>query len=193
VTDKPTALNLVHRCPVCGSEQGLDALICQLIDDDQTRRLVADLLGHSLAVGGQVVRYLRLMKPAKQALRITTARRALGELVPLVVQGWFERKGRVWQMDTDSWRMAFDVVFTAHERGTLETPLTNHNYLLEVAMRIANRAEGQAEASTEQQRRQRTVGMEQGPVSLDALLNAERLEQSRIQDSINRMNGGKKP
>ena len=59
-----SAADLTHTCVVCGAEESLDALLMRMIDDDEARRLLADVVTMSLPLGGQVVQYLRLHKPA---------------------------------------------------------------------------------------------------------------------------------
>ena len=149
-----SAADLAHTCAVCGAEESLDALLVRMIDDDETRRLLADVVTWSLPLGGQVVQYLRLHKPAKHRLSMTKARAVLAELVPAVT-GSFTRKGREWQLGRDGWDAAFAAVFRQAESGALQLPLSGNAYLFEVAMQLADKAEAAAEKQHEHSLRSR--------------------------------------
>lgn len=163
---------LMHICAVCGAEEPLDALLLDLIDDDETRRLVAELLERSLPVGGLVVRYLRLHKPAKQVLRMVRVRQVLGELVPDVLRGAITRKGREWTAPMDLWRDAFAAVFDAQQKRTLNLPLDGNGYLYEIVMRLSDTAEAAAERTREADRRNRreTGARDPGAASVGELV-----------------------
>lgn len=152
---------LINTCNVCGAEESLDALLLRMIDDDQVRRLIAQVLTTSLPLGGLVVRYLRLHKPAKQKLRMDKLAKLLGELVPDIQRSAIERNGRTWAIGTDGWKAALQAVFDAHEKGTLSVPLEGNGYLYQVLMRLADKAEAFDERATEAARRSAT-----GPVSI---------------------------
>lgn len=146
---------LLNTCQVCGAEESLDALLLRMIDDDQVRRLIAEVLTNSLPLGGLVVRYLRLHKPPRQRLRLATVSKLLAELVPDIQRTAIERKGRVWAVSGDSWKAALQVVFDAADKGTLALPLEGNGYLYGVLVRMADRDEGGAERDAEQRLRQR--------------------------------------
>lgn len=154
--------SLTHTCPSCGAEESLDVLILRVIEDDEARRLVADVLDASLPVGGLVLRYLRLHKPDKQRLRMARVREVLAELVPDIVRGAITRKGREWAAPPAAWTSAFAAVFEAVAKGSLRTPLPGNAYLYEVLMRQADKVEGEAERQAEADRRGRahTAGAE---------------------------------
>lgn len=167
-----SAANLTHTCAACGAEESLDSLLGRLIDDDQVRRLIADLMCQSLPVGGLVVRYLRLHKPAKHKLSMKRVASVLGELVPAITARRIARKGRDWTVSIEVWKEAFDGVFHAHEKGTLELPLGDNAYLFEVAMRLADRAESSRERENEADRRHHRIA---GPVATEPQPVAEAL------------------
>jgi hypothetical protein len=145
--------DMVNTCPACGAEESLDALLHRMIDDDEVRRLIAQVVTQSLPLGGLVVRYLRLHKPPKQKLRMSTIQKLLAELVPDVQRSSIERTGRVWAVTLDGWRAAFQAVFDAADKGTLNLPLQGNGYLYSVLVRMADQAEGRAEAQREADRR----------------------------------------
>ena len=151
-----SAINLINTCSACGAEESLDALLLRLIDDDQVRRLIADVLTASLPLGGQLVRYLRLHKPAKQKLRMDKCAKLLAELVPDIQRTAIQRNGRTWAVVGDSWKAAFQAVFDAATKGTLTLPLEGNSYLYATLMRMADKTEGQQERQTEQDRLHRS-------------------------------------
>lgn len=148
--------HLTHTCPVCGAEESLDCLIGRMVDDDQVRRLIADVLTCSLQLGSLTLRYLRLHKPPKHRLRLERVRQLLGELVPDMQRHAIHRKGRVWPVPLEAWKAGFEDVFDQADKGTLTLPLEGNGYLYEVLLRRADRAEAKAETDTEAGRRSRT-------------------------------------
>ena len=149
-----TSAQLVNTCPVCGAEESLDAMLHRMIQDDEARRLIYEVMTRSFVLGGHVARYLRLHKPAKHRLSMTKARTVLAELVPAVT-GSFTRKGREWQLGRDGWDAAFAAVFRQAESGALQLPLSGNAYLFEVAMQLADKAEAAAEKQHEHSLRSR--------------------------------------
>lgn len=150
-----SAASLINACPVCGAEESLDALLMRMIDDAEARGLIADVIALSLPLGKDVLRYLRLHKPAKQRLRMATARKVLAELVPDIQRVSIERKGRIWAVSGDSWKAAFQIVFDQADRGALMLPLEGNGYLYGVLAKLADRQEADIEQQREQDRRQR--------------------------------------
>ena len=144
---------LINTCGVCGAEESLDSLLMRMIDDDQVRRLIADVITASMPLGGLVVRYLRLHKPDKQRLRMSVVGKLLAELVPDMQRGVVERAGRTWAVSGDSWKAALQAVFDAHQKGTVTVPLQGNGYLYQVLMRLADKGEAAAETAQEQARR----------------------------------------
>lgn len=140
---------LVNTCAVCGAEESLDALIHRMIDDEQVRRLIASIMTTSLPLGGLVLRYLRLQKPAKQKLRMDKVAKVLGELLGDIQRGCIERKGREWHIDKEGWKLALEAVFAAELKGSLTLPLDGNAYLYEVIMRLSDKVEGAAEKSAQ--------------------------------------------
>ena len=166
----PNTAHLVNTCQACGAEEALDSLLLRMIDDDTVRRLIADVITRSLPVGGLVVRYLRLHKPAKQRLRMSRVHGLLAELVPDIVAGRITRKGREWQAPMQAWKTALESVFEAQHKGTLTLPLDGNAYLYEVLLRQADRAEATAEKEQQDAQRHRTH--HGGPSSLADVLAA---------------------
>jgi hypothetical protein len=149
-----STFDTTHTCAACGAEESLDSLLHRMIDDDLARRLIADIIGISLPLGGQVVSYLRLHKPLKQQLRLTKVQAVLGELAPDLTRGRISRKGRDWHVTPDLWRAAFAEVFKERDKGSLRLPLEGNGYLYQVVMRLADQAEAAVEAAAERDREQ---------------------------------------
>ena len=169
---------LTNTCAACGAEESLDALLHRMIDDDQVRRLLADIMTTSLPLGALVVRYLRLHKPAKQKLRMDKVAKVLGELVPDMLRASIERKGRAWRIDTEGWKLALEAVFAAQAKGSLTLPLDGNAYLYEVLMRLADKAEGATEKQAEVSSRSRAF---QGGVKSMAELASAALSVAQSQ------------
>lgn len=157
-------LDLTHACPVCGAESSLDVVIYQVLEDGLLRQHIASVLTKSLPVGGMVISYLRLHKPAKQRLKLTKARTVVEELVTDICRGAITRKGREWAAPLEAWRQAFAAVFEARDKGTLTLPLDGNAYLYEVLLRTADKVEAKAEKAQEQEARGRTF--QAGPQAL---------------------------
>lgn len=166
---------LTNTCPSCGAEESLDALLMRMIDDDQVRRLIADVLTASLPLGGLLVRYLRLHKPLKQRLRMDKCAKLLEELVPDIQRTAIQRNGRMWAVSGDSWKGALQAVFDAQARGTLNLPLEGNGYLYATLMRMADRTEAAQERDTEAGRKHGAPGaavtVNTAPMSIGAALD----------------------
>lgn len=143
----------IASCASCGAEESLDTLIYRVIDDDTARRLIHDTLKLSLPLGAQLMRYIRLHKPPKQKLRMTRLQELLTELVADMQRNVIERHGRAWTVGLDDWRGAFDAVFAAVDKGTLQLPLQGNGYLYQVLTRKSDQAEAAQEAQRELDRR----------------------------------------
>lgn len=163
-----SALNLISTCPTCGSEESLDSLLHRLIDEDSTRRILAEIITLSLPLGGKVVRYIRLHKPAKHVLRVEKVATLLKELAPDLRRGVIGFKGRDWAAPVQIWSDALDEVFRAQNTGTLNLPLQGNGYLYAVITRLSNSLEADAERAREIERRQRAYRHTE-PTPLSAL------------------------
>ena len=145
--------DLVNTCPSCGAEESLDVMFSRMVDDDVVRRAIHDVVVKSLPLGAMLLRYIRLHKPPKQRLRMTRLRELLSELAGDMARNVIERHGRTWAVTNDDWRGAFDAVFAAVEKGTLQLPLQGNGYLYQVLSRKSDQVEAAQEAQREQDRR----------------------------------------
>ena len=145
--------DLVNTCPSCGAEESLDVMFSRMVDDDVVRRAIHDVVVKSLPLGAMLLRYIRLHKPPKQRLRMTRLRELLSELAGDMARNVIERHGRTWAVTNDDWRGAFDAVFAAVDKGTLQLPLQGNGYLYQVLSRKSDQVEAAQEAQREQGRR----------------------------------------
>ncbi len=145
--------DLVNTCPSCGAEESLDVMFSRMVDDDVVRRAIHDVVLKSLPLGAMLLRYIRLHKPPKQRLRMTRLRELLSELAGDMARNVIERHGRTWAVTNDDWRGAFDAVFAAVEKGTLQLPLQGNGYLYQVLSRKSDQLEAAQEEKREQERR----------------------------------------
>lgn len=116
------------RCPVCGAENSLDALIAH----DEAR----ELLWTMAQIGGdltrQLVKYLGLFRPEKSSLSGVRMAKLLAELRPDILSQRIQRDGKVTEAPPAAWVWAIGEVLSARDVGTLKTPLKSHGYLYEV-------------------------------------------------------------
>jgi hypothetical protein len=143
----------VNSCPACGAEESLDVMFQRVIDDDVARRAIHDVVIKSLPLGVLLIRYVGLHKPPKQRLRMSRLRELLVELVGDMQRNVIERHGRTWAVTNDDWRGAFEAVFAAVEKGSLQLPLQGNGYLYQVLSRKADQVEAAQEAQRESERR----------------------------------------
>lgn len=185
---------LSAACPSCATEIGLDAFMRLAVNDEQMRGLVADLVAISLPMSADVLRYLRLFKPAKQALKTETVRRVLAELAPSIKSGQIEARGRLWACGADGWRAGFAAVFAAADAGKLKTPLAGNAYLFGVLANMADQLEAKAEACREQERRAprmtgASVQVDKGLQSLNQALSQRSPMPDAVRQKIQTLKG----
>lgn len=143
----------VNTCPTCGAEESIDSIIFRVIDDEEVRGLVKDVLQRSFALGGTLIRYMRLFKPPKHQLNWARVRKALAELVPEIQRGSIERNGSIVAVSTDLWLAAFNATFEATAKGTLRLPLAHNGYVYGALFNLAEKAAAKAEEQCETDRR----------------------------------------
>jgi len=139
-------------CPVCGSDYPIEA---GLLEDDG-KRLAAVVAGMEPLVARAALAYLRLFKPAKAALRTSRAIKLLQDLGERIASGAVSRDERagVRRRTTPAmWAAGIDQML--QQQGSLELPLSNHNYLRKVVYAIADAADLDAE-------RRREAGLRRG-------------------------------
>ena len=116
------------RCPCCGAENSLDALIAH----EQARQSLWTLANIGGPMTQGLVRYLGLFRPAKSALSASRMATLMAELLPDIQAGQIYRNGQSYPAPVAAWAYAFNEVLAARDSGRLKTPLKSHGYLYEI-------------------------------------------------------------
>jgi hypothetical protein len=133
-------------CPVCQAEYPLEAAM----NDVAARQAVIKAF-ELTEIGGLLIRYVQLFKPAKQALSMTKLAKMLEELVPLIKQGQITRSGVIHAAPQAYWQQGIETMLASREK--LSLPLKSHGYLLEIIASFSNKAAAEAERKHEQGRK----------------------------------------
>ena len=137
-------------CPCCQSRFPIEAGFA----DDDGKRLAMLLAGMEPVLGRAVVSYLRLFKPAKQALRTGRAVRLVRDLMGWVGSGEVckdERSGQRRPATPALWAEGMEQMLAMP--GKLSLPLANHHYLRAIVYGLADKADAAAERQREDTRR----------------------------------------
>jgi hypothetical protein len=148
-------MSLRITCPSCGEDFPVEA---GLVEGDG-KRAVAVAAAMDPLLGRAALQYLTLFKPAKQSLRVGRAARLLGELADLADEGTVcrdERNGVRRPAPPSLWAAGIERMLI--DRGRLELPLENHNYLRAVVFALADKADATAERQRETDLRQGRQG-----------------------------------
>ena len=144
-------------CPACCAEMSLEVAIGREAD----ARAMAGFIERNVLLGGLLIRYIALFRPAKRRLSMARMVALFDELLPDLQRQAITRKGRDWAAPEALWRAGIEQVLAARDKGTLTPPLTSHGYLLEVMVAQADKAEGLAERERESDRAQAGRGRSQ--------------------------------
>ncbi|MBQ9725123.1 MAG: hypothetical protein IJV56_07285 [Neisseriaceae bacterium] len=120
------------RCPACGAENSLDALIA----NEDARGVLALLYGVDMGLVHALVRYMGLFRSNSRALSWERMARLLGQIVPDIQAGAIRRNGQVFPAPISAWVWAVGQIMDARSSGCLKLPLTTHGYLYEVISRF---------------------------------------------------------
>lgn len=113
------------RCPCCGAENSLDALLAH-DDGREVVRLTAQL-GE---LAKPALQYLALFRPTKGSLSFGRTAKLLGELAADIQAGQISRNRIAHPAPPEAWRYGFQAACAA--RHTLKLPLKTHGWLHEV-------------------------------------------------------------
>lgn len=116
------------RCPCCGAENSLDALIAH----EGARQVVWAAAQVGGEVGKLAVQYIALFRPAKTALTFERMAKLLGELLPDMERGAISRNGLEYPAPPEAWIYGFRELLSRRNVGSLKLPLKSHGYLYEV-------------------------------------------------------------
>ena len=116
------------RCPCCGAENSLDALIAH----EGARQVVWAAAQVGGEVGKLAVQYIALFRPAKTALTFERMAKLLGELLPDMERGAISRNALEYPAPPEAWLYGFRELLSRRNVGSLKLPLKSHGYLYEV-------------------------------------------------------------
>ena len=139
------------RCPCCGAENSLDALLAH---DDARDAVLA-----VIAVGGELprlaVQYVGLFRPAKTSLTWARTAKLLGDILPDIRRGAITRERVEYPAPAEAWLYGFRELLARRNSGSLKLPLKSHGYLYEViagwrgqGLQAAHPTAGQPETKT---------------------------------------------
>lgn len=129
-------------CPCCQTDFPLEAGI----NDVDARAAVQRALTLT-PIGKALLGYVQLFKPEKRSLSWAKAVKILDQLIPMILDGKIEYKGRVWAAPQSHWENAIQQMLDTRE--TLRLPLDKHNYLFAIISGYADKSEKKQEAQTE--------------------------------------------
>lgn len=116
------------RCPCCGAENSLDALI----GNDDARAAVLAVI----AIGGELpklaVQYIGLFRPAKTSLTWARTAKLLNDILPDIRRGAITRERVEYPAPAEAWLYGFRELLARRNAGGLKLPLKSHGYLYEV-------------------------------------------------------------
>ena len=116
------------RCPCCGAENSLDALLAH---DDARDAVLA-----VIAVGGELprlaVQYVGLFRPTKTSLTWARTAKLLGDILPDIRRGAITRERVEYPAPAEAWLYGFRELLARRNSGSLKLPLKSHGYLYEV-------------------------------------------------------------
>ena len=116
------------RCPCCGAENSLDALI----GNDDARDAVLAVI----AIGGELpklaVQYIGLFRPAKTSLTWARTANLLNDILPDIRRGAITRERVEYPAPAEAWLYGFRELLARRNAGGLKLPLKSHGYLYEV-------------------------------------------------------------
>ena len=116
------------RCPCCGAENSLDALIAH----EGARQAVWAVAQVGGEVGKLAVQYIALFRPTKTALTFERMAKLLGELLPDMERGAICRNAMEYPAPPEAWVYGFRELLARRNAGSLKLPLKSHGYLYEV-------------------------------------------------------------
>lgn len=116
------------RCPCCGAENSLDALLAHE-DAREAVWAVAQIGGD---VGRLAVQYVALFRPANSSLSMGRMAKLLNDLLPDIQRGAINRDRIEYPAPPEAWLYGFREMLAKRSSGSLKLPLKSHGYLYEV-------------------------------------------------------------
>ena len=118
------------RCPCCGAENSLDALV----NHDAARAALWELTKLGDEMTQLAVTYVGMFRPEKSVLTFSRMAKLLEELRIQIDDGWIERNGQRHETTRAAWIHAFRTLIERRATGALSLPLKSHGYLYEVIL-----------------------------------------------------------
>lgn len=141
-------MSITVPCPECGSVIN----ILQAIEDKEGRRWVDMIMNLPAPIHTPLYRYLRLFKPAKQALRYSRMCTLTAELVEPIQNARVERNNQLNVAPLELWIEALTELVEDPPKS-LRLPLKSHGYLLEMLASRAEKTAAKVERTREEERR----------------------------------------
>lgn len=116
------------RCPCCGAENSLDALLAH----DEARDAMLALMQAGGETARLAVQYVALFRPKQTALTWGRMAKLLNELLPDMQRGVIERDRVAYPAPPEAWAYGFREMLAKRHAGSLKLPLKSHGYLYEV-------------------------------------------------------------
>ena len=133
---------MIVKCPACGAASSLDAIIA-----NQPAAEALMQVAKLSPLGGLLIRYVGLFRPAKSQLSMARVATLLGELTPMIEAQRIERDGQLYDAPLPIWESALQKILEIRDNGKLSTPLGGHGYLLDIIKTESGRAQPVAVAA----------------------------------------------
>lgn len=133
-------------CPACGALMSLDGLL----NHDAARGAIAQAYALHAPLGGLLLRYLALFRPAQRGLTWDRVVNLMEELLPMIQAARIERNHLAHAAPYENWCLAIEQMLAQREK--LSLPLKTHGYLLEIIAGLSAKAQTAGE-----QRRESTL------------------------------------
>ena len=132
-------------CPCCQADFPIEAGL----NDVEARNAIKRAFSLS-PIGAQLLFYLQLFKPAKQAMRMDKFARLLNELVDMIHAGKIMHNGAFYSAPQKYWELAINQMLD--NRQQLKLPMKSHGYLISIIAGYAEKEEAKVEKQTEARR-----------------------------------------
>lgn len=116
------------NCPTCGSTNSLDTL---LAFSEASKAFAAAVKLHG-KLGTPLINYLGLFRSVNRALKFERALNLLNEITPQIQSKQIQFNRQNFPAPESAWVWAINIMLERRDRGELDRPLQNHNYLYKV-------------------------------------------------------------
>jgi hypothetical protein len=154
------------KCPSCGAVASLQAFLA----DEHAAAALQTALQMPAPLGGRIVDYLGLFRPAKNALSWGRVAKLLEELLEPIKAAQLTHDGIIYAAPLSYWQEALDEMLARRER--LDLPVKSHGYLFSIVASKAKKDGAKAETQREEQRRHHPEGKRTGLVQSKQAIEA---------------------